>query len=322
MTLDRPGLAPGRFSVRLTRIAQWDCLTGIEGELMREMGGTRVCAAFVALAILTMGVFAGTASAGVLDRISQEKAIRIAYREDAPPFSYKDKIGEPVGFMVDLCREVAKKLADQLRLASLNVVYVPVTAADRFDAIQQQKADLLCEPTSATLSRREIVDFSIPTFVDGASLMIRADGPHDLKAMAGKKIGVLGGTTTEESLRSSLKAAGITSDIVPAKTHAEGLAMLDDGKISAYFADRSILVSLIKDSKAPAKLMLAENYLSVEPYALALPRGDEEFRLAVDRALSHIYRSGEIGPLFKRTFGDAKPGQVLGTLYLIAALPD
>jgi ABC-type amino acid transport substrate-binding protein len=282
----------------------------------RRFGALSVAAVLLAWGALT------DASASTLDRIKQDKAIRIAYREDAPPFSYKDKIGEPTGFMVDLCREVAKKLADQLHLASLNVVYVPVTAADRFEAIQQQKADLLCEPTSATLSRREVVDFSIPTFVDGASLMIRADGPHDLKAMAGKKIGVLGGTTTEESLRDSLKAAGITSDIIPAKTHAEGVAMLDDGKISAYFADRSILVSLIKDSKAPSKLMLAENYLSVEPYALALPRGDEGFRLAVDQALSHIYRAGEIGAIFKRTFGDAKPGQVLGTLYLIAGLPD
>jgi len=98
--------------------------------------------------------------------------------------------------------------------------------------------------------------------------------------------------------------------------------MLDDGKISAYFADRSILVSLIKESKAPGKLMLAENYLSIEPYALALPRGDEEFRLAVDRALSHIYRSGEIAAVFKRTFGDAKPGQTLQTLYMVSALPD
>jgi ABC-type amino acid transport substrate-binding protein len=282
----------------------------------RRFGALSVAAVLLAWGALT------DASASTLDRIKQEKAIRIAYREDAPPFSYKDKIGEPMGFMVDLCREVAKKLADQLQLASLNVVYVPVTAADRFEAIQQQKADLLCEPTSATLSRREIVDFSIPTFVDGASLMIRADGPHNLKAMAGKKIGVLGGTTTEQSLQSSLKAAGITSDVIPAKTHAEGVAMLDDGKISAYFADRSILVSLIKDSKAPGKLMLAENYLSVEPYALALPRGDEDFRLAVDRALSHIYLGGEIGAIFKRTFGDAQPGQVLGTLYLITALPD
>ena len=104
----------------------------------------------------------GTASAGVLDRVVQEKAIRIAYREDAPPFSFKDKNGEPAGFMVDLCRAVAKKVAEERNLPSLNVAYVPVTAADRFDAITQQKADLLCEPTSATLSRRQLVDFSIP----------------------------------------------------------------------------------------------------------------------------------------------------------------
>jgi len=273
--------------------------------------------------ILITDLSAGSASAGVIDRIHQDKTIRIAYREDAPPFSYKDKIGEPVGFMVDLCLEVAKKLAQQLSLASPSVTYVPVTAADRFEVIQQQKADLLCEPTSATLARREQVDFSIPTFVDGAGLMIRKDGPHDLKALAGQKIGVLTGTTTEEALRNSLKLADITADIIPAKTHAEGLAMLDDGKVSAYFADRSILVSLMQDSKAPDKLMLAENYLSVEPYALALPRGDEAFRLAVDRALSHIYRSGEIAAIFKRTFGDnTNPGQILQTLYLIAGLPD
>jgi ABC-type amino acid transport substrate-binding protein len=133
---------------------------------MNPSSGRRFGALAVAAVLLIAGALTD-ASAGTLDRINQEKAIRIAYREDAPPFSYKDKIGEPVGFMVDLCREVAKKLADQLQLASLNVVYVPVTAADRFEAIQQQKADLLCEPTSATLSRREIVDFSISTFVDG-----------------------------------------------------------------------------------------------------------------------------------------------------------
>jgi polar amino acid transport system substrate-binding protein/glutamate/aspartate transport system substrate-binding protein len=291
---------------------------------MMNQPGRRVLAAAAVITVLvvTAAVFVETASAGVLDRIGQDKTIRIAHRDDAPPFSYKDKIGEPVGFMVDLCREVTKKLADQLHLTSLNVTYVPVTAADRFEAIRQQKADLLCEPTSATLSRRELVDFSIPTFVDGASLMIRADGPHDFKALAGRKIGVLSGTTTEQALHNSLKLAGMTADVTPAKTHAEGLAMLDDRKIAAYFGDRSILVSLIKDSKAPGKLMLAENYLSVEPYALALPHGDEDFRLAVDRALSHIYRSGEIGAVFKRTFGDAKPGEVLQTLFLVSGLPD
>jgi len=54
-----------------------------------------------------------------------------------------------------------------------------------------------------------------------------------------------------------------------------------------------------------------------------LPRGDSDFRLAVDRALSHIYRSGEIVPIFERTFGGkAKPSQILQTLYLISGLPD
>jgi ABC-type amino acid transport substrate-binding protein len=276
-------------------------------------------AALVTWLLMTVG----TASAGVLDRVVQEKAIRIAYREDAPPFSFKDKIGEPAGFMVDLCRAVAKKLAEDRNLAGLNVIYVPVTAADRFEAITQQKADLLCEPTSVTLSRRQLVDFSIPTFLDGASLMVRTDGPKKLDELAGRQVGVVAGTTTEESLRNSLKDAGIGAEVVATKTHGDGLAMLDDAKISAYFADRSILLFLIKDSKAPEKLRLADDYLSVEPYALAMPRGDSDFRLAVDRALSHIYRSGEIGTIFERTFGGkAKPSQILQTLYLISSLPD
>jgi ABC-type amino acid transport substrate-binding protein len=278
----------------------------------------RALACAAALPIVT-----AVAAAGTVDRIKQEQAIRIAYREDAPPFSYKDKIGEPAGFMVDLCREVAKKLAVQLDLPSLSATYVPVTAADRFEAITQQKADLLCEPTSATLSRREQVDFSIATFVDGAGLLVRTDGPKDLRAMAGQKIGVLAGTTTEEALSNTLNDAGTAADVVAAKTHGEGLAMLDDGKISAYFADRAILVTLSRESKAPDKLRLADEYLTVEPYALALPRGDSDFRLAVDRALSHIYRSGEIVAIFERTFGGkSKPSQTLQTLYLISALPD
>jgi len=273
--------------------------------------------------IAALLVMVGVAAAGTLDRIDQEKAIRIAYREDAPPFSYKDKIGEPTGFMVDLCRAVAKKLAEQRNIPTLNVTYVPVTAADRFEAITQQKADLLCEPTSVTLSRREQVDFSIPTFLDGAGLMVRANGPKNLRALAGQKVGVLAGTTTEEALRNTLKEAGINADITAAKTHGEGLAMLDEGKISAYFGDRSILLFLIKESKAPEKLRLADDYLSVEPYALALPRGDSDFRLAVDRALSHIYRSGEIAAIFQGTFGGkAAPSQILQTLYLISGLPD
>ena len=265
----------------------------------------------------------GSAAAGTLDKLKQDKTLTLAYRADAPPFSFTDAIGEPAGFMVDLCRSVAKSLAAQLNVSDLKVDYVLVTAADRFEAIETGKADLLCEPTSATLSRREHVDFSIATFVDGASLLVAGEGPTDFGALAGKKIGVLAGTTTERSLRDTLASAKINAEVVPAKTHEEGLAMLDHGTIAAYFGDRAILAYLAARSSAPGKLRLAENYLSVEPYALALAHGDSDFRLAVDRALSQIYRSGEIASVFGRAFGSqTQPSDTLKTLYLISALPE
>ena len=277
------------------------------------------------LAMAAAGATAPDAAAGTLDRLRQDKTLRIAYRQDAPPFSFQTAgSAEPEGYIVDICRAVGKSLTQQLALPSLNIVYVPVTVTDRFQAIQQGKADLLCEATTATLSRREMVDFSLATFVDGASLLIRTDGPQSLQAMAGRKIGVLGGTTTEEALNNSLKDMSIAAEVVPAKTHSEGLAMLDANEISAYFADRAILQSLVRESKDPKKLLLADNYLTVEPYALALPHGDEDFRLAVDRALSHLYREGEITKIFAANFkqGQMEPSGILKTLYLITGLPD
>jgi len=288
---------------------------------MGRAGRTRLGIFLLSLLAMSGGI--GGASADTLDRIRKDHAIRIAYRPDAPPFSYENTPGKPGGFVVGLCQAVAKRIATQMGLPPLQVDYVSVTADNRFEAIQQGKADLLCEPTSSTLSRRKLVDFSVTTFVDGASLIITADGPQNLQALAGRTIGVLGGTTTEQTLRKSLADAGITADVIPAKSHAEGLALLDDRKISGYFADRSILLVLAANSKAPDRLRLADNYLTIETYALALPRGDDDFRLEVDRALSGIYGSGEIITILQQTFGSGfQMGPFLQTLYLISGLPE
>ena len=281
----------------------------------QTVGSLLVAAATAAFAI-------GAASGATLDKLRQDKTIRLAVRADAPPFSYSGDNGQPAGFMVDLCRAVATGLAAQLNLDALKVEFVPVTAENRFETIETGKADLLCEPTSETLSRREKVDFSIPTFVDGASLLVKGDGPSDFGALAGKKVGVLAGTTTEASLRETLANAKISADVVPAKSHEEGLKALEDGSTSAYFADRAILAYLASKAADPSKLRLANDYLSLEPYALALPRGDSDFRLAVDRALSHIYKTGGIAAVFAKTFGQMQPSDTIKTLYLISALPD
>jgi len=274
-----------------------------------------------ALLVAAVGLFGAGAHAGTLDQIRKTATIRIAYRDDAPPFSDKGTGGIPGGFIVELCRSVAADLGQQLGLPNLRVVYVPVTSVDRFTSIQNGKADLLCEATSETLSRRKLVDFSIPTFVDGASLLIRSDGPTSLAALAGQKIGVLGGTTTEVALRNTLKDQSISADVIIAKSHDEGLRMLKAGTISAYFADRAILQYLQLEATPSANLALSDSYLTIELYALALRHGDEEFRLAVDTALSRIYRSGEIIRIFHLTFGDtATPSSIVKTLYAISGL--
>jgi ABC-type amino acid transport substrate-binding protein len=232
----------------------------------------------------TLIASSGLVEAATVDRLRQDNSIRIAYRRDAPPFSYQNGDDKPTGFIVDLCQAVAKWLSQQVNVPPLSVSYVPVTAADRFDAISQGKADLLCEVTTVTISRRKLIDFSVGTFVDGAGILITGDDPKELRAMERLTVGVLAGTTTEQALRSTLSAAGINFDVKPAATHAEGLAMLDSGKVTAYFAARSILWVLQANSKEPRNLQLADEYLTIEPYALGLPKGDDDFRLEVDRA--------------------------------------
>ena len=278
---------------------------------------------FLGCCVAVLMALSGTVHAGTLDRLRQDNTIRIAFRRDAPPFSYQNGEEKPTGFIVDLCGAVAKRISQQVNMPSLNVSYAPVTVADRFDAIRQGKANLLCEATTVTMDRRKVIDFSLDTFVDGAGLLTRADGPKTLQAMAGQAVGVLAGTTTEQALRNTLSAAGIKASVTPAATHAEGLALLDSGKVTAYFADRSILWVLQANSKAPGNLRLADEYLTIEPYALGLPKGDDDFRFEVDRALSGIYRSGEIAKILERTFGgNFQLSPMLQSLYLISAIPD
>lgn len=290
---------------------------------MRGMGRLGRRAVLTIAALAAVGAASDAMAAGTLDRIRKDQTVRVAFREDAPPFSFKSTSPEPSGYIVDLCRAVTADLARQLNLPGLKIAYVSVTAANRFEAIQKGKADLLCEATTATLSRRKLMDFSLSTFADGASIMIRPDGPKSLKELAGRKIGVLGGTTTEQALRNTLKNQSIAADVILVKNHDDGVKQLVDNGISAYFADRAILQYLFAKSPAAANLLLSDDYLTVEPYALGLPRGDNDFRLAVDTALSRIYRSGEIVRLFTNNFGSqAVPSPIVQTLYTITALPD
>ena len=286
---------------------------------IRHWHGLAAVLLFLALVVVLP---MAAAQAATLDDIRARKTVRLGVRADAPPFSFTGPDGAPAGYMVELCKAVVLQLTSELNIPDLAPDYVVVTGIDRLDAVAKGRVDLLCEATSATLRRRETVDYSIATFVDGAGVVTTGTNLVSLQSLAGQSVGVLAGTTTEEALRNSLKDDGITADVVTVATHNDGITMLHARKIAAYFADRSILVGLLRRESPDTGLALGDVYLSFEPYALALPRGDEEFRLAVDRALSRIYRSGAMLALLDQTFGHNSLTKLETMLYELSALPE
>jgi len=277
---------------------------------------------FSSLVVAALLIVCQDAAAGTLDRVRESGTFKIGYRTDAPPFSYDSEIGEAAGYVVDLCREVAAAAKQELGIADLKVEYVAVTAEDRFDAVNSGRVDLLCEATTVTLARRQLVDFSLMTFIDGASVMVRADGPQSFKSLAGHKIGVHAGTTTEVALNRTLTELKVAAEMVPVADHKDGVQRLESGELAAYFADRAILTSLFIGAGSPKSLRISKEYFSREPYALAMARGDDDFRLLVDRTLARLYRGNAIDGIFARSFGKAKASDILKALYVINALPE
>ncbi len=262
---------------------------------------------------------------GTLKRIKTTGTFTIGYRESAPPFSFMGPDKRPVGYSIDLCMNVASAIEKQLGIANLKLNWVPVTAENRVDMVAQGKVDIECSTTTATLSRQERVDFSLMTFVDGGSLMSMADvdlgtGLNDL---TNKRIAVIPGTTTEKALTEFLKKQFINVQVVRVKDHAEGVAAIETKKADAFASDRGILIGLALTSKDPKRFALANLLFSYEPYGLMMRRNDGAFRLAVNRALAALYRSGGIVSIYERWFAAfGKPTEAIQAMYLLNGLPE
>jgi glutamate/aspartate transport system substrate-binding protein len=286
-------------------------------------GAVRVFA-LVALALWLPVVAGAQDLQGTLKKIKDSGTITIGYREQSVPFSFKGTDGKPAGYSVDLCQRIATGVQQQLKLSKLDVKWVAVTPETRISSVVNGTIDLECGSTTNSLSRQEQVDFSHMTFVDGGSLLVKASQKlAAFQDLSGKKIGVAPGTTTEAAVKNALQKAFVTAQIVPVKDHREGLSALDAGTIDAYASDRTILIGLAVTATDPTQYAIAEQYLSYEPYGFMLKRGDAPFRLAVNRVLSSLYRSGEIMQIYGRWFGKlGQPGNLLVAMYALHALPE
>lgn len=296
------------------------------------------CAKLFGVAIIASLALGQTASAGeALDRIMSEKLIRLGVRTDAPPFASVTD-ARPTGFSVELCGLIAGAILTTSKIDNLDGKFIPVETDTRFEALQKGEIDVLCGATTATLERRESVSFSIPIFSTGIGAVVSRDAPELLKevfvsggpaalsaaavseALRGKTVGVRADTTASEWLSDGPLAKIDGLEVRPVDDHAQGIAAVADGSLAAYFADQAILIGVLRDSDRRDSLDVSRVTFTHEPYALAIPRGDEDLRLTIDRALSQLYRTGAIFRIYEKYFG--RPTAEAALFYNVTALPE
>ena len=296
-------------------------------------------AAFVALA----GTFGGPALAQVsappakgpaasaqapgasdtLARIKAAKAINVAFSGDSLPFSFVGEKNQPAGYSIDLCKRVIAQVGRTVGVADLKVNWLVGSVAERLAMVASGKADLDCANTTATATRMKDVDFSSLIFLDGGGFLIKANSPiQKFSDLAGKNIGVIGGTTTEVRLDGMLRAKLVNAKVTKLKDGNEGVAMLESGSLDAFASDKLKLIGLASQAKDPKALAMLPDDLSIEPIAFALPRNDSTFRLEVNKALTQVYVGGEIDGIFQQWLGPiGRPSGLLAAMYLLNAIP-
>ena len=283
---------------------------------------------------------AATGTASTLDRVKQSGKLTLGYRTDAPPFSYRDESGKATGYSVVLCQKIAEQVKAELKLPNLTVDWITVTTEGRFQALQDGKVDLLCEADTETLTRRENVGFSIPVYPGGIGALLRSDSSWRLrevltkgKAASGpfwraspaqileqQTFSVVPRTTSETWLAGRLDKFQLSAKVVPVASYEEGIQRVLDRSSNVFFGDRVILLEAAKRSPSKRDLIVLDRHFTYEPIALALQRGDEDFRLLIDRTLSRQFASEDFRFLYAKWFG--KPGEFALDFFRFSALPE
>lgn len=284
---------------------------------MSNPGQPRVAARVLFLLLAACGASpsqAATPPAGadapagpVIQHILQTGAIRIAHRESSVPFSFLLD-GKPVGYAVDLCLKAADAVRTALKLPSLKVEWVPVTSTNRIAAIVDGKADLECGSTTNNRERREQVAFTIPHYIAGGRMIVKASsGIHKWNDLRGRTVVSTAGTTPLQMVRKLDDSGVMQLKIIEAKDHAEAFAMVESGKADAFVMDDVLLYGLRANAKDPAAYIVTGDMLTIEPYAIMLSKQDPGFKKVVDKALVSSIYDQDTQKLYRKWFQSAIP---------------
>ena len=306
---------------RLLALVIYDRIGGLfeEGKTMRTL-----ILVFALVYLQASGTLASELT-GTLKRINDTGQMNLGFRDSEPPMSFKNQSGKPVGYSIDLCGHIVAAVKQKLGRPDITVNYIPVTAETRFASIESASIDILCGATTKTLGRSERVGFTQLTFATGASLLsLEAAKVPNVLALKGKRVAVVSNTTTIEALKGVLDERLVDSEVVSVSSAADGMTLLDNGEVDAFSSYQVVLIGQVILRGNEKQYFLSKEMFSFEPFALVVKRGDVDFQLVADRALSQLNRSGQIIAIYRKWFGriSEQPLTILKALYQLNATPE
>jgi polar amino acid transport system substrate-binding protein len=253
----------------------------------------------VALLVLSFTGLAAAQCPSTLDKIKNSGVFTIGVRPGSPPFSFINKQNERAGFSNDLAELVHKAIEKKLGKPS-KLEMKESTPSTRIPLLTSMSVDLITETMTDTRARRDSVDFSLTFFVTGADFIVKKGSPiHGTKDIGGKRIANQQGSTNERVLREKYPQA--VSVTFP--DQAAAFMALQQGKVDAYCNDAIQLWGLKYKSPDPAQWEVVGDWISYEPYGMAMRKNDSDFRTVVNNALMEAIEGGEYFKLYEKWFG-------------------
>jgi len=245
-----------------------------------------------AVAVLASGSVA--ARAVTLDEVKSRGELRCGVNLGLAGFSAPNDKGEWQGLDVDFCRAVASAIFKDPD----KVKFVPLSAKERFTALQSGEIDLLSRNTTWTMSRdtEQGLNFVGTTYYDGQGFLVRkARGLTSVAQLAGASICMQTGTTNELNVADYFRTRGLTYNPVVFEKNDEAIAAYNLGRCDAYTTDSSALYAQrIKLADPDANVVLSE-IISKEPLGPVVRQGDDQWSKLVQWTLFAWLNAEELG---------------------------
>jgi len=269
----------------------------------------RLSAAVAVIApLLVLPSARGQELTGTLKKIKDSKTVTLGYRASSIPFSYLNKLHEPIGYSIDLCNEVVKEISNEFEGVEIGVSYKLVRADTRIPAVRSGEIDLECGSTTANFQRKKEVAFSPIFFIAGTKILVsRSSAISTYRDLRDKTVVVTAGTTNEEAVRAISEKQHLGIKFLVGKDHAESFAMLREGKADAFATDDVLLYGLAATTPSGDQYHVVGEYLSYDPYGLMYRKEDPDFAAIVDRTFSRIAQTREIVQLYNKWFQQRLP---------------